>query len=85
MAEVTKVSEKYEQVERVITEDILVRPQGYELFLTEEEMLGLRTLLGLGTTGKVLEVLKLEGLWNTLHEKFRPDWSVSMTPAKVND
>ena len=66
MAEVKKAEEKYEQVERVITEDVLVRPEGYDLFLTKEEAKGLRTLLGMGIDSDALRALGLNDLWVSL-------------------
>jgi hypothetical protein len=66
MAEVTRVEEKYESVERVITEDVLVRSEGFDVFLTKEEANGLRTLLYCGVGIDVLENLNLRDLSNAL-------------------
>lgn len=86
MAEVKQVPAQTTEVERVVIEEVETRPEGYELFLTVEEMKGLRTFIGLGTTSKTVTALGLQDLWERIYDVIKPDWSVHFNQvAKLND
>ena len=88
MVEVKRVEEEYRQVERVIKEDVLVRPEGYVLFLTKAEAEGLRSLLYTGVGTDVLDKLELDPLCDALRDAGvsynNPGWDGTLQLRKKN-
>lgn len=79
MAELKKVAALVENVEKVVTVEAVTREAGYELFLTETEARGLRTILGLGTTTKTLNKLGIEGLWESMYSEVGIDYNLTFS------
>lgn len=70
MAEVKKIERVVELVEREVS------PVGYEVFLSQAEMDGLRQLLGLGMTSRTQRKLGLEDLFNKVYSAGKIDYSL---------